>query len=322
MEVIIGSRFFKYEQSQGKNQLRVIKVVGWASQDIVSAIQVVGTSANKRFKIPVKKLKEDYTLLNPDAFIHFSIVKLDNNIEDVIVSMFQMKDTRGVRRVNDLNVPYCVCRQNIVNVHSTYIKAYENDYEIGMTLSQESCPEGFDFKIMTACNELKKNEVVAAYCDDRLDTILKCLKSKYIREINDVLYKLWEDHINSVPERYRLEASKIKNHRGYCKTLLELLTYHEFMYDFNRAFGIVKIPEINFSRMILSGDTYDGFLLNQEALEIIEKVYGFNLYEPICIKYDKDINFDLIKRKTLLIKDCNDKLYIVLYSTQEELMRR
>lgn len=312
-KVILGSRYFKYDS---KNELRVIKVVGYSNIETANVILIKGTSAVKRFKIPIDKLEEDYTLLNPDAYISFNIVGLQDNIEDIIVTINRLSD---IAKGN--NSPYAVTRQNIVNVHSTYIKAYENDHEIGMTLSIESCPEGFDFNIMTACNEIKKNITIAGYCDDNLEDILMCIKSKYIKDFNNVLYTLYTDHINSVPKEYRLEAMKSgRIHRGYCQTLKELLEYHEFMYDYERAFSIVKIPELNLTTMRISGDSINGFLINSTALDIIEKTYSKKILNPLVIRFDKDINLSLIKRNKLLIKDINNKVYIVMYTSEEELI--
>lgn len=312
-KVILGSRYFKYDS---RNELRVIKIVSYANIETANAILLRGTSAVKRFKIPIAKLEEDYTLLNPDAYVSFNIVSLQDNIEDVIVTINRLSD---IAKGN--NKPYAVTRQNIINIHSTYIKAYENDHEIGMTLSIESCPEGFDFNIMTACNEIKKNITIAGYCDDNLEDILMCIKSKYIKDFNNILYTLYTDHINSIPKEYRMEAMKSgRIHRGYCQTLKELLEYHEFMYDYERAFSIIKIPELDLINMKMSGDSINGFIVNSEALDIIEKTYSTKIYNPVFIKFDKDINLSLIKRDKLLIKDKHNTVYIVMYTSEEELI--
>lgn len=318
MDVLLGSKWYRYNE-EGK--LVVLRVVRHNSDTNVSVITLKDKleeiqSLDKR-KIEVEALEQDYTMLNPDGYVTFNIVTIGEkdakHIQDIIVTLHRLKDLNSGNKI-----PYAVCRQNIINTYSTVIMKHSTDWEVGMTMSVETIPEGIDYNIMTACNTCDKVISVAAYLDDTLDDIIRCIKPKDLHEYDYVLNELYHDHINNIPKEFREEACRYPIHKGYCRYLTQLLSYTDFMYDFERAFGVARIKDISIDNdCITNGNLIDGFTINNNTLKIIEKEYGHKFINPIFFLFDKDINIEELSDNVALIKDDNHKVYLCNYIKQK-----
>lgn len=319
MDVLLGSKWYRYDKD---GNLVVVRVVRHNSDTNVSIIKLKQKidevqSLEKR-KIDVHDLEDAYTLLNPDGYVTFNIVTIGNKedgkpVQDVVVTLHRLKDLNTGNKV-----PYAVCRQNVINTYSTVIMKHSTDWEVGMTMSVETIPEGIDYNIMTACNSCDKVIAVAAYLDDNLEDIIGVIKPKDLHEYDFVLNELYKDHINNIPKLFREEASKPPIHKGYCRYLVQLLDYTDFMYDFERAFGVAKINDIEINDdYIEQGDLINGFIMKKPQLEIIEKEYGFKFINPIFMLFDKDINIDELSDEVALVKDCKNKVFLCNYIKQK-----
>ena len=319
MNVLLGSKWYRYDKD---GNLVVVRVVRHNSDTNVSVIRLKQKldeiqSLEKR-KIDIRDLEDEYTMLNPDGYVTFNIVTIGNKedgkpVQDVVVTLHRLKDLNTGNKV-----PYAVCRQNVINTYSTVIMKHSTDWEVGMTMSVETIPEGIDYNIMTACNTCDKVIAVAAYLDDNLEDILGLVKPKDLHEYDFVLNELYKDHINNIPKLFREEACKAPIHKGYCRYLAQLLDYTDFMYDFERAFGIAKINDIEINdECIEQGDLINGFIMKKPQLEIIEKAYGFKFINPIFMLFDKDINIDELSDEVALVKDCRNKIFLCNYIKQK-----
>lgn len=319
MNVLLGSKWYRYDKD---GNLVVVRVVRHNSDTNVSVIRLKQKldeiqSLEKR-KIDVRDLEDAYTMLNPDGYVTFNIVTIGNKedgkpVQDVVVTLHRLKDLNTGNKV-----PYAVCRQNVINTYSTVIMKHSTDWEVGMTMSVETIPEGIDYNIMTACNTCDKVIAVAAYLDDNLEDILGLVKPKDLHEYDFVLNELYKDHINNIPKLFREEACKAPIHKGYCRYLAQLLDYTDFMYDFERAFGIAKINDIEINdECIEQGDLINGFIMKKPQLEIIEKAYGFKFINPIFMLFDKDIDIDELSDEIALVKDCRNKIFLCNYIKQK-----
>ena len=319
MNVLLGSKWYRYDKD---GNLVVVRVVRHNSDTNVSVIRLKQKldeiqSLDKR-KIDIHDLENAYTMLNPDGYVTFNIVTIGNKedgnpVQDVVVTLHRLKDLNTGNKV-----PYAVCRQNVINTYSTVIMKHSTDWEVGMTMSVETIPEGIDYNIMTACNTCDKVIAVAAYLDDNLEDILGLVKPKDLHEYDFVLNELYKDHINNIPKLFREEACKAPIHKGYCRYLAQLLDYTDFMYDFERAFGIAKINDIEINdECIEQGDLINGFIMKKPQLEIIEKAYGFKFINPIFMLFDKDINIDELSDEVALVKDCRNKVFLCNYIKQK-----
>lgn len=319
MNVLLGSKWYRYDKD---GNLVVVRVVRHNSDTNVSVIRLKQKldeiqSLEKR-KIDIRDLEDAYTMLNPDGYVTFNIVTIGNKedgkpVQDVVVTLHRLKDLNTGNKV-----PYAVCRQNVINTYSTVIMKHSTDWEVGMTMSVETIPEGIDYNIMTACNSCDKVIAVAAYLDDNLEDILGLVKPKDLHEYDFVLNELYKDHINNIPKLFREEACKPPIHKGYCRYLAQLLDYTDFMYDFERAFGVAKINDIEINNdCIEHGDLINGFIMKKPQLEIIEKAYGFKFINPIFMLFDKDINIDELSDEVALVKDCKNKIFLCNYIKQK-----
>lgn len=299
---IIGCRYFVADNDEQGNVVlnKLYKVIGIQNEKVLKVHDLLNDTI---IKIDKQTLEEECVLLEPDAYVLFTIVNLQNNIEDVIVSMFRVKDMAQAN-----TVPYCVCRQNITNLYGAMIRTQDLSspfpLEVGMCMSIETIPDGVDYNIMTACDGIKHMTMVAAYLDDKLDDMLSCVK---VKKYDAVLETLFQDHIKHVLIDRDI-ASKQPIHMGYCRTLKSLLEYTSFMYDFRRAFGVAEV-DVDLSK----GVTEDGRLL-PEAKEIIQKSYNKYILNELVIKFDKDIDLDSIQQTKIMICDKNENIYIITYT--------
>ena len=84
------------------------------------------------------------------------------------------------------------------------------------------------------------------------------------------------------------------------------------MYDFRRAFGIIRINlpiDTSIDRW-----TDDGiYKISQEEVITIEGITKYEVIDPILIKYDKSIDLDEIKRSYIIFEDSNKDIYVISY---------
>ena len=291
---LLGRRFFKHTED---DNLVVYKVISFASMDKARVINI--KDPNKTFKIPYEELLNDYNMLTPDGNIVFNIVKLNDNIEDVIVSMFRNSDL-------DTAIPYCVARQNIINIYNDFIKKYDNLTSVGMCMSINTIPEGVDYKMMLACNEVLFQTMVAYYIDDTLDDILRCIKKKNMYDT--VLNNLFIDNCRRLDPYLREhdKVDKLDSYGGYNRTLESFLDMVDFISDVRKGFNIKEVKGI----INIDNGVYT---LDKTLLEYLEYELGYKLKDPIISKYDKYIDTKKISRDYIIICDESDKMYIIIY---------
>lgn len=286
----LGSKYY--------NDDNLYRVIGFKNAETVRLLDLI---SKEIIKMPVKELKENYTLLIPDAALSFNIVQLSDNIEDVIVTMNRFAD------LNEGNqIPYCVCRQNIKDVHANIIKTDFLKYDfVGASVSIDTVPEGVDYSIMLACNGINYYTILYTYCTDSLSDILSCIPhiNKYDVVLNDLFrsYAKYK-HLPVGPESDGVH--------GYCSTLKKLLEDNNFMYDFRAGLGIWDINKT----MITNDNRIEPVL--KESIEIMVR---HRIESELCIKYNKDVDLDEIKRSYILVADDNDDIYLIVYDKGDEI---
>lgn len=281
----LGSKYY--------NDDNLYRVLSFANADTVRVLDLV---SKEIVKLNTKTLKKDYTLLLPDAVLSFNIAQLPNNIEDVIVFMNRFSD------LNDGNqLPYCVCRQNIRDIHANIIK---NDFLhqefVGCSVSIDSIPPEVDYRIMLACEGLNYYTMVYTYIDDSLEDILSCIPriDKYDRVLDDLFRSYAKfKHLPIGPESDGIY--------GYCSTLRKLLVDNNFMYDFRTGLGVWQID----TEMVLTED----HTIDPKLKESIEIMITHRINNEVCIPYRKDTDIDAIKRSYVLVADSKDELYLIVY---------
>jgi predicted transglutaminase-like protease len=91
IEKMIGCRYFIADTDEEEHTIlkRLYKIVGIQNDTTLKVHDLIN---DKVLKIDKKTLEEENVLLEPDAYIMFSIARLQEGIEDVIVSMFKVSD--------------------------------------------------------------------------------------------------------------------------------------------------------------------------------------------------------------------------------------
>lgn len=286
---ILGAKFYKSENGEVTQKLRVISFVNESTARV--------WDGEKGFKMSFKELLTEYVMLQPHGMVLFSIVGLPNNIKDVIVSMFKYP--------NDDGIPYCVCRQNMIDVHAALVNP--NSLEVGCCVSVETVPDGMDYAAVRACDTLDMYTTVAIYLDDTLDDILKCVHkiSKY-DDVLQTLYQMNRDRLKL--DVLKEEADKANIYGGWCRTTRDLLINNSFMYDFRRSFGIAEIKDVTIP------DCFENSVqLNSVIEEFLSKEYGFYINNSCAFAFDYDIDLDQIDRDFSIIADKSDRLFVITY---------
>ena len=289
---LLGRRFFKHTED---DNLIVYKVISFASYDKARVIDI--NNPDKTFKIPYEELLKDYNMLLPDGNIVFNIVGLNDNIEDVIVAMFK----------NNTNIPYCVARQNIINIYNDFIKKYDNLTSVGMCMSLDTIPDGIDYRIMLSCNEALFQTSVAYYMDDTLNDILRCIKKKDMYDT--VLNNLYIDNCKKLNPLLREtdKVDQLESYGGYNRTLESFLKMTDFMSDVRKGFDIKEI------KGIINVDENGVYTLSKSLLDYLEYELGYKLKDPVISVYNKYIDTKLISRDYIIICDESEKMYIIVY---------
>ena len=281
-QIYLGDKFYKYIEEE--DRIEIVRIIKMKNTE---TFIIEREDTKDKFKINRDRLLSEFTRLKSDGFISFAIVNLQDNLKDVIVSLYRSKDID-----NKVALPYAACRQNIFDLFSSQIKreGVNNDVTyIGISVSVDTIPEDTPYEMVLSCNGIIENTMVSVYIDDTLDSILSMIReSKY-----DLVLKTLNN---------RLSDPKIV---GSCESLRDLLIYNNFMYDFHKGFNIVKVP---FKVEIL--ESYEILPEQRIYLENDLKVEIFRTY---ILKYDKEINLNKIEREYILISDIDDKLYILAY---------
>lgn len=113
-----------------------------------------------------------YRKLNPDGYIGFSIVDMeeDEDVQDVVVTFHRRKNLSTEKQL-----PFAVCRMNIYDLFTNAIKP-EKDKDVtylGCSVSQDSCPADIEFPTLLAYDDIRSMILTACYIEDTIDDILK-----------------------------------------------------------------------------------------------------------------------------------------------------
>ncbi len=292
MNILSGMKYFKFDDT---GNVEIIRIVSGLDPKRIRAIK---ESEKKKVFLTEEKLKE-YTRLNPDGIIGFSIVKV-HELEDIIITLMRKQELE-----NKDTIPYIICRQNVTDFFTNAISP-EMKY-CGISISKDSVPEGVEFHRILSCDSIENTKSIAVYMDDTLDTILSFIHTK---NYDNILYSLFIDHIKYIDKE---NPDKLKEDRqkryvdGDCKSLKDLMELNNFMYDFYSGFGIIP------THMDLSYIKDSCVVLNMEDQCCLSEILAKNIISTIVLKYAKDIDLSKINKEYVLISDKNNNLYIVTY---------
>lgn len=237
-----------------------------------------------------RKVYEEFlngcTRLNEDGVLSFNIVQLGKDVrsKDVVVSLFRRSDI-----YSGIKEPYAACRQCI---YDQFASMNTDVMYMGMSLTQDTCPENVPFKSMLSCDGVLYQEIIYIYNDDSLESVLNLLKDK--KQFDDVLFDI---------NRASFENKKVQ---GFSSSLKNMLTDNYFMYDFRKAFNIEQVD------FVLK---YDESTLELDAEQIheLERIFKLEIFRTYVIPYDKSIDLKEIQRSNIIIADKWNRIFIVAY---------
>lgn len=278
--ILVGTRYFD-------NDKKVYKVVKVKNADTFSLTTIDG---KERFTKTREELAKDYTKLTPNGYMIISVVenkmKEDLVQKDVVVALYRYKQSEKEKQGN---LPYCVCRQNVVNVFYQY--AGSNIRHCGMSMSVDTCPTNVNYELMIACDNVYSNVAIAVYMDDNIEDILKLFRHKPY----DIILS---SGVNN----------NVRGTVGYVSTLKELLTQEEFSKDFYKAFNITEIDfSIEYNK--------ENLLLKREQTMWFEDYFKIEMFDAFVIPFDYTIRLKDIKKKYIMVYSNIDKqVYIIIYT--------
>ena len=295
MKIITGEKYYKTETGE------IVRVLVDSNPNMIKCS--MGNSL-QRLKLRPDELEKDYVRLIPHATITFSIVKVQD-MEDVIITVYRREDMEKKE-----TLPYIVCRQSITDLFANTINPDYKNLITGFCASKESLPEKVPMENILACDTIISSDVVAVYMNDNFKDIMKLIRSK---AYDIVLYNLFVDHVNY---KYKDNVKEYMNKScvdGYVKTLKDLLTDNEFMYEFNRGFGIYPLT------LTVSNDEIKDKKLNAYNSMIISNLILRKITSTLLIPYEHVIDTDIIENDHILFKDNSGRLFILLYTWSEEI---
>ena len=104
MKTHVGSKFYRFTGESDFQKLEMIRLVRIKNQNTY----VLVNENNTKIKMDLETLKKEYTKLSPDGFLSLSVVKLDNNMNDVIITLHRRQEIE-----NADDTPYIVCLDRV-----------------------------------------------------------------------------------------------------------------------------------------------------------------------------------------------------------------
>ena len=294
----IGAYFFKYEENEnGEQELILLRLYKVKSKNTFLL-----RDKQKNKVVLSKKQLEEFSMLEPDGLIIHVLASDPQQGVDTMCLLYRMKD------INDnINEPYAVCRQNIIDPFEMILNNDPYTTVVGVSISRDTAPEGFDFKSVCIAAGVRDQKINFIYKDDSFEDIMSFVNE----ELYDKALIIIKDHMD--------DSDNIK-YKGFKDSYRSLLVENDFMYDFRRAFDIIRLNltiDTSINRW-----TEDGiYKISENEIRTIESLTKHVVISPVLIKYDKTIDLDEIQRSYILFEDLNKELYIVSYDKREYINR-
>lgn len=283
----IGTYYFKYEG----NDLILLRMYKIKTKNRF----ILKDEENRKVSLTKDQLSE-FTMLEPDGLIIHVIASDPMQGSDTVCLLYRIDDFN-----NGISEPYAVCRQNIVDPFEILLNNDPSKTIVGVSISRDTAPEGFDFKMAYSANGIKYQQANFIYKDDSFEDIMSFVNEEAFDKTLKIVSDILDDD-----EDCRIKFS------GYNSTYRDLLIQNDFMYDFRRAFNIVRF---NFA-IDKSIDRWneDGiYKISEKEIKSIEGVTKHQVISPILIKYDKSVDLSEIKRSYIVFEDSNKDIYVISY---------
>jgi len=326
MNKFLGTRLFKRLEDDSFDIIRIIRILEFNDKVLIK-----NEDTGKTKKVTIDSLK-GYTPLNAFGVVSFSNVKIYDpaggpDMSDVIVCLYNMLDIKM-----DQNIPpYAVCRQNITDVFYNLIADREDHGVVGLSISRDNCPTNFDYRIMASCDEITDYDMVNMYIDDTVEDILECID---IEKYDKILYDNYSIHMKAKYPMWNKKIDEMKvsakgdgnlSDSGWCRNLYTLLNDNNFSTDMDTLRNITALG-FDLSEDIISekvDEEYTKTYLTTDCMKYLSYVFKVNMKSTLVIKYGLDIDLaDFNNSNYVLVRDINNDLYIVVYTTEGEYLEK
>lgn len=317
---MIGYKLFKENEDGSIHMIRIVGMrrpykINAATKD-PDEITIFDYATDEKRKVKVTELKE-YSPLEPDGIFTISGVTINNPdkkkpSKDVIATISKFITIK----IGLSSIPFAVCRQSITDVFYNLLVQDESDMIVGLAINQETCPSNFDYKIMFAASDIVCNDYINFYRTDTLEDILGMFShSKY----DDILRELYLAHVKAVKKP---ELAFKEEDKGWCKNIDRLFKENNFQSDIDQMLGITSVGFAVENYLEVDKIPNKNIEYNKATDDFrywLSSVYKVNMESTTVIDYDHDINLaDFNNTRYVLIRDINNKLYLVVYTVAGE----
>ncbi len=317
-----GYKLFKETDDGNIHMIRIVHVRKpykiTESTKEPSEITIYDYDTDETKKVRVDSLKE-YTPLKPDGILTFNIVNVvDPDTKDIhkdvmVTGIKYLEVELGLSKL-----PFVVCRQSITDIFNNLaVTNINKDMLVGLSVSQNTCPANFDFRIMLACSDIVYSEMVNFYRNDLISDLYSIIN---IKKFNSVLEELFDIHAKTCGD----PKAMLKNeHGGWCKNLPLLLEQNNFQFDINEMLGITgvefNIDDFTEDKVLPGKEDQTYKVANQEFHDWLCWQFKININEAAILEFDHDINLaDFNDNRYFLFRDINNKLFLIVYTIGAE----
>ena len=243
-------------------------------------------------KMSLSELKSNYIRLIPDGFFTIANITYPQSYTeekgfDVLCTLHNKND----------KFPSVICRQDVTDIFQ-YTES-NHRIQIGLSISQRSCPKGVNFSSFLYSEGVKDFRAVAVYLEDTINSILK-----YVGPLNKY---------NATLHRLKEKYQGTKFFGGF-DNIYDLLVNNGFYEDFKDLFKVTTYPFIQLDHSVMTPQETAMFnkILGTKTKSVMTNI----VYCP----YTRDIDLDNIQSRYLLVNSGDNKksdIFVVTFDEQK-----
>lgn len=314
---MVGCKLFKELPDGNIDLVRIVYVKKYKDNTVPPAeVTIRDESTGTKRKIRTEELLKDYHLLEPDVFITFNSVYINDKdggdkLKDVIVTASSLLDIK----IGNM-VPFCICRQSVTDIFYNLFCTDESDMMVGMSISKSTTPANFNYAQLMACDGIKHTDTVNAYRTDTIDDILNLIDTlKYDAILEDLYIK----HVSASKNPSLI----FKEHdKGWCRKLRLLLEQNNFQTDINEITGVTdldfNIEDYAVTKLIPNTEE-EYTSLDDSLTEWLSFMFKIKIEDITILEYDHDIDMgEFHNANYLFLRSKSKKLYLAVYTFDQK----
>ena len=311
---ILKFRGYKFFKENSKGSFDIIRLTGISepNKENPKDLDVEVIVDNIKTTMLYTDLKNNYTPIKPEGMVSFNIVFMDSKKEtkDVIVLMY-----KAIELAIGIREPYAVCRQSVNDFFSDFVvKDVSKNTLVGVSCTRDNCPANLDYNVLLSCSGIQRSDIVSYYKDDTLEDLIECIP---VEKYNKVLNEMYEQFTPNAKDIILAQASQ--ECEGWCRNLQLLLQINNALADFDNMNGVIGV-DFDMSKHLDRRDT-GVFELDYPSRLFLSEVIKCNIKETRVTEYNYSIDMSKFNNTSYtLIRDVNNKLYLIVYLVQGEFL--